>query len=805
MKKTILLFTIMVLSIYVSAQVRIQGKVINSSEKGLTDASIIAEWADSTGNKKSYGIQKNDGSYEILTNLPCTLTIEKEGYLKMNTIIYSQNFRIFILKEIDSGVTDYEPLTLAGIRKSAAQLSITVLNSKEINLRNGVTEIPNLLYLQPSITTTSDAGNNIGYAGIRIRGTDATRINVTMNGVPLNDAESQGVWWVNMPALSQGLNSIQISRGIGSSANGAGAFGGNVSLETADPANTPSQIEAAFASFGSLRTSVNYNQRVKNLGIGIGFSNVQSDGYIERATSNLQSKNLTLAYYMPNSRLKFVYFDGAEKTDQAWYGLSIDSLKTNRRYNKAGEYLDKNGNIAYYRNQTDNYSQKHYQLFYDKSLLLKNNGSLLFSGGLHYTKGQGFYEEFREKEYLANYAIADTNSTNLVRQLWLVNDFYGAVYTLKYFKNNHSVVFGGNTNFYMGNHFGKIISADKGQNINFEQRYYDNDAVKKELNHFLKYNYEYRTMNTKHDFSIDFQLRGVDYKARGVNDNQNNINIDNQFLFFNPKIGYTRLTKQQDLNTQQFSIFAGMASREPSRGDLLSSLNIVKPEQMFNGEFGYAIGYDKWGIVANYFMMYYQNQLVLTGEIDNVGASKRANVSKSYRTGLELIGKYQMNDQFSLNGNLTLMTSRIAAWQETIYDYEAGKDSQISYKNTQIAFTPNIIYGITANYKILKNTAIVVQNKLVGRQFLDNTSSFNKKIPAFYTLDLILNHEINYQHKKGFSFPISISIFLNNITNHTYFNNGWAYNYLSNDSYQSDIGVYPQAGFNGGLKIGIAF
>jgi len=812
MKKIKLLVLLFLLNQVAFAQTNITGFIVDDYGNPIVDAQIFIKGKiDSLSAKKNVNMLA-DGSFYLRVNLPVTILVYAEGYKNYEVSISDSSNLSIQLKSI-TGYKNIKSLTLTSVRQNNLENNQSKLSKAEINKQNGITDIPDLLKMEPSIITTSDAGNNVGYAGIRLRGTDATRINITVNGIPINDAEAQGVFWVNMPDLTSSLNSIQITRGLGGSSNGAASFGGTVSLETDDPFKASNKVDLAYGSFNTYRTSVSVNSGNLNskkdidaagVAVGVRVSNIHSDGYIDRGSSDLQSYMINLAYGYKNSKLRFVHFAGKEKTYQSWYGLDESLLKTNRTFNVAGAYTDKNGAQRFYDNQTDNYGQSYYQLFYDQQFLNQENLKIKGSLGLHYTKGQGYYEEYKENQLLADYNINDTNTSNLVRQLWLLNDFMGTVYNLSIYSKGYNLIIGGAVNTYMGNHFGKIIRADFGQNIPENYRFYDSDAQKNEWSNYVKINKSLSNNNVVYNIFADAQIRTIHYSALGKDDNQTNINFQKDYVFFNPKLGATR-TARKNLVSRQISLFIGKGNREPARGDFLNGGASPKPEKLYNLELAYALTHKRWAVMANYYMMYYQDQLVLTGELDAVGASIRANVKESYRTGIELVGQYNLTKKININGNLTLSQNRIMQWQETIYDYDTYQDSMIVRNNQPIAYSPNLIAGISIAYKITTKTDILIQNKTVGRQFLDNTGIKEKSLNGYNFTNIIVTHQVNLARSKEAFLPLGVSLFLNNITNALYENNGYAYSFLSSGSYLNARVVYPQAGFNLGIKLSMIF
>jgi len=804
MKKYLFTIVLSVLAAQLMGQITIKGVISDGSGNGLEAASVYTEWVEGKQVKRVFTQTLKDGSFSLNTKqLPCKLAIEHPSYQNIQTTIKDSSFKLFTL--LPSGkVTHIKPLILSSVRTlnpSASQVKVT---SKEIAKQNSAVDLPLLLKYQPSITTTTDAGNGVGYSGIRVRGTDATRINVTLNGIPMNDAESQGVWWVNTPDLASGLNNIQITRGVGSSTNGGASFGGTVSLETIDPAQEVSRAEVAYGSFNSLRSTFSANTASMNgFSGGIRLSNVSSDGYVDRASSQLQSYQVNLAYETNQTKLRFIHIKGSEKTYQAWYGLPKEMLRTDRTYNAAGEYTNANGETRYYDNQTDNYGQSHYQFFVDHSILNESDLSIATSVGVHYTKGQGYYEEYKAGQMLQDYNLPN-DTTDLVRQLLLQNDFMGAVYSVNINTPKLSWNIGGGAHTYFGNHFGKIIRADRGSNVDFNQRYYDSDATKDEWNNYVKVARNYMRGSHKYKIFADLQLRGVNYSGVGVDDNQAAINFDENFLFLNPKVGLSILGRNSQVS-KSWDVFLGMANREPSRSDFLNQVETPKAERLINLEVGRSFLHRKWAFAANYYMMYYLNQLVLTGELNNVGAPLRENVGKSYRTGIELVGQYELSRKLEVGGNVTLSQNRLIDYKEDVINENFVFDTLIDRPNATLAYSPSIISGVSITYKIRRNLKVLIQNKFVGRQYLDNTGLKEKSLDPYNTTDLIITYQGNLRFITKKQTPYTFTAYLYNVTNSLYENNGWAYSLNDQGTYTSYSSVYPQAPFNVMVKLGIFF
>ena len=644
-------------------------------------------------------------------------------------------------------------------------VSFSNLNKEEIQKRNLGQDLPILLNFMPSVVTTSDAGNGFGYTGIRVRGSDASRVNLTLNGIPYNDSESQGVFFVNIPDFASSVQSVQLQRGVGTSTNGGSAFGASLNMLTDNFSKESSaEIANTFGSFNSRKHSVKFSIGLMNTetssaqGFEISgrLSNIHSDGYVDRASSDLKSYFLQATYAGKSTLIKALAFGGKEKTYQAWYGIDAATLVSDRRFNPAGMYTDANGKIQFYDNQTDNYQQDHYQLHWNEKLNGFWNTNLAF----HYTKGKGYYEEFQEKQAFSDYGLNDIvienttiSETNLITRKWLDNDFYGTTFSANYKKDKTDLIFGGSANNYNGKHFGQIIWAQFASQTQNSDLYYDNFGNKFDFNIYSKINYQW---TKKLSFYGDLQYRLVKYEANGV---QNNL-VKDEFNFFNPKAGLTySMDKKQDL----FFSYA-RANREPNRTDYENGN--PKPEKLNDFELGWRFKSDKTQLNVNGFYMFYKDQLVLTGALDNVGNPIRTNVGESYRLGFEFDGVFKLAEKFSLKPNFTISENK-----NKDFVYNDGTNLK-KLGNTNIAFSPSIVAGNIISFQPAKNIELAVYTKFVGKQYLSNAKDENSKLPDYTTTDLNFYYELKM---KSILKSIVFSGMLNNILDKQYVSNGVDY------------------------------
>ena len=675
------------------------------------------------------------------------------------------------------------PLEIRSIRLSEqAPFAKTNISKAQIALNNVGQDLPFLLENTPSVVVHADAGIGVGYTGIRIRGTDATRINFTLNGIPYNDAESMGTFFVNIPDFGSSVNSIQIQRGVGTSTNGAGAFGASVNLMTNEYNPTSYlSLQNTTGSFNSFKNNLVFGSGLidNKFTIDGRVSSIRSDGFIDRANSDLKSFFLSTTYWGEKSSLRLNVFSGKEKTYQAWYGVPEEFLKTNRTYNPAG--TEKAGEP--YDNQTDNYTQTHYQLFYNKNI----NSQWKWNTAFYLTTGKGYYEEYKAGVDFLEYNIDVTGKTNipadLVRRRWLDNNFYGQIAALSYVDSLNDLTIGGGWSVYNGLHFGTLPYLD----LRFapaDYRYYDNDAIKREMNSYVKWE---RKLTKRFKSFIDLQYRFVNHEMNGFTKNTD-LEIERKFNFFNPKMGLTYQSK----NIFYYTSIA-VANKEPNRDDFeASATDQPRSEQLVDLETGFEFKRPKYAINANVYYMNYKDQLVLTGKINDVGAYTRTNVPKSYRAGLELQFKYSFNKYFNSSYSITYSQNKIEAFTEYIDDYDQFKQVAIQHKNTNIALSPSLITNRTFNWKPNDKLSVFWTTKYTSEQFLDNTQNKDRKLDAFFINDL--NAQWTVMNKRKFT--MLLQVYANNVLDVQYAPNGYTFSYIYDRTLTTSNNFYPMAGRN---------
>jgi iron complex outermembrane receptor protein len=683
-----------------------------------------------------------------------------------------------------------QPVEVLAIRATEkTPVAKTNLSKKDIQKLNIGQDLPFILNQTPSVVVNADAGNGIGYTGIRIRGTDATRVNITLNGIPYNDAESQGTFLVNIPDIASSAGSIQVQRGVGTSTNGAGAFGGSINVST-NEINTKKALEfnSTAGSYHSFKNTLMLSSGLlgKHFTLDGRLSNIRSDGYIDRASSRLQSFYTSAAYITSNNSLRLNVFSGKEKTYQAWNGIDEETLKTNRTFNSAG--TEKSGEP--YSNETDNYTQTHYQLFYNH----KFNAAWKANLALFLTTGEGYYEQYKAGASLGDYGLPDYNDggnivseTDLVRRLWLDNNFYGTVFSLQYNKPNRQVIFGGGVNQYDGQHFGEITWAQVAEAVPSKHRYYDNDAVKKDFSAYTKWTEQ---LGKHWQTFVDLQVRNVNYMINGFKYNPG-LNVDQDYTFFNPKAGIT-----YSWNKMQAYVSYGRAAKEPNRDDFESNAaELAKAEKLDDFEAGLEFKKTNYSWGVNVYFMNYKDQLVLTGKINDVGAYTRNNIPKSYRAGIELQGSVIFTKWLSASANLTLSENKVKNFTEYIDDYDNGGQQTNFYKKTDIAFSPSVISNYTINIKPVKKTEIDLFGKYVGTQYLDNTSQDSRRLDEFFVQDV----RFSYHWEKD----ALVFFQANNIFSKKYEPNGYTFSYIYGGAQTTENYYYPMAPFNWILGVNI--
>jgi iron complex outermembrane receptor protein len=804
----------LLLPVLASAQFSISGKITNQAGDALPGATIsianpaLNTQADVNGNYRLGNLPA--GNYTLKATFVGYQTITKTITLSGNHVL---NFTL------TGGVFSAEEVVITATRAGRnSPTAFTNLSKKDLEKTNFGQDLPYMLNQTPSVVITSDAGAGIGYTGIRIRGSDASRVNVTINGIPYNDSESQGSYFVDLPDITSSINNIQVQRGVGTSTNGAGAFGGSINIQTTTRRDTGyADINNSVGSYGSVKNTINLGTGLLGGKFSVDgrLSRIKSDGYIDRASSQLKSFFVSGAYYGANSTLRANIFSGYERTYQAWNGIpdyiiSDESIPNRRRYNELGLMPDG----TYYKDQVDDYLQNHYQLLYDQKL----SDKISFSGALHYTKGKGYYEEFKTDAKVADYGLTPVviggtaiTRTDLARRRWLDNDFYGVTYALKYLpQDNLNFTLGGAYNRYTGAHFGNIIYTKQSAGISPNYEYYRDDAKKNDFNIFGRG--EWKTGNTT--VFADMQYRRIYYSFLGFDRNLNNVQQNATLNFFNPKVG---VTYEFDAQNNIYASFA-VGNHEPNRDDYTNSTPASRPkaENLKDFEAGYrtSTGAFKGGI--NLFYMLYKNQLILTGALNDVGAQIRNNVKDSYRAGIELDGRVKITKALSWAATATISTNKIKNYGQFLNNYDDDTQAFILLKKTDIAYSPSFIASSEISFAPVKGGEIAFVSKYISRQFLDNTSNTNpvgfassgnnafttdRLLKSYFVSDVRLRYNFSVRSVKN----IGLGLLVNNIFSKKYEANGATYPDIEGGQVVNYNYYFPQATRNFLASVSLSF
>ena len=770
MKKNIF-FLFLFVSILVNAQTfTLNGKVVDENNESLPSATILVKennQGTSTDFNGKFSLNLPKGKYTIQVSFIGYKTVFK-------AISLTKNDEIEFVLLPDSTVL--EEVLVSAVRVNAdVPVTFSNLSKKEIAKRNLGQDIPILLNYMPSVVSSSDAGAGVGYTYMSVRGSNGERINVTVNGIPYNDAESHGSYWVNLGDFASSTENLQLQRGVGTSTNGSGAFGASLNILTdAVSEEAFGEISNSFGSYGTRKHTVKFSTGKINDHIEIAgrLSKINSDGYVDRASSDLRSYYLQGSYSDENTLIKAVTFGGKEKTYQAWYGLTADELAADRRQNP---YT--------YDNEVDDYQQNHYQLHWNEKL----NDNWSTNLALNYTKGAGFFEQFKEEEDAADFDNLIVDGTDVIVRRWLDNDFYVVNFNTNYKTDKLNLISGISYSNYTGDHFGEVIwGEDLAPNTNMRDRYYFSDATKTDFSIFTKATFD---ISEKLSGYADVQGRFVGYQTKGITSDLDNIDVDANFNFFNPKVGLT-YTINNDNNL--YTSFA-VANREPNRNDFEGG--VTTPETLNDLEFGWRFNKEKIKLNTNIYYMNYKNQLVLTGALDDVGAPIRATSGNSYRLGLEIDADITLSDQFSIKPNAAFSSNK----NKDFFITRNGIDTPESLGNTDLSFSPDVIVGNMFIYKPLESLQISFLSKYVGKQFMSNFSSIisdNDVLDSYFTSDLNVVYELT--PNKIFK-SIVFSALVNNIFNIEYVDRGYYGTYDDDWSVAGEVttldyaGYYPQA------------
>ncbi len=780
------------------SQYRVSGSVRDDENKPLPGANIqLSELLRGTvtGNDGTFTLERvPEGSYIMIITY-----VGFEAHSKAVIVTTDLDLGQITLKR--STIMGEEVIVTATRAGTRTPVAFSEMDREEIVSRNFGQDVPFLLSSSPSLVSSSDAGHGIGYTSMRIRGTDANRINVTINGIPLNDAESHSVYWVDLPDVAASTDNIQIQRGVGTSTNGAAAFGASINFQTQKLEKEPYAVyEGTVGSFSTYRNSISAGTGLikDHFSVDMRLSDLHSDGYIDRSWTDLHSYFVSAAYHHENTLVKFVTFSGTEELYQAWNGVPSYLLDSHRTYNELGGYTNAGGELVYYDKQVDHYKQAHYQLHLSRAF----NRRWYANGAFHYTKGSGYYEQYKEDESLSDYLLDDViiggdtiGETDLIRRKWLDNDFYGVVGGLHYQGDRTEVVLGGGWNHYDGEHFGTVIWARQPGESEIRHRWYDNTGVKSDWNSYLKTTFE---AGERISLFADLQVRGIDYVIEGSDDDLREITQAHDYLFFNPKAGINlQFTPQQ-----RAYLFVARANREPNRSNFVDADPagpVPVKETLLDYEAGYTLQASRFSLNVNLYYMDYTDQLVLTGEINDVGSAVMTNVMDSHRAGIEMSGSMVPVSWFRWDLNATFSRNKIKDFTGYVdnWDYwsaPAIEPYQILEQlgTTDLAFSPAVIINNKLNFEPVKSLQVGLISHYVGKQYIDNTSSDYRILAPYFINDLALSYAFYPQFMK----EISLQFQVRNLFNVEYETNAWVYRYFSGGEEGTYDGYFPQAGIH---------
>jgi iron complex outermembrane receptor protein len=791
-----LVMTFLALAAY--GQYTISGVVVDPDGQPMPGANLFIRELDRGGVSAGNGTFQlgnvPEGSYTLRVTFmgcePVTREVKVREDLDLGRIVLS--VAAMMVEEVMVSATR------AGEKTPVA---FTTMEREEIVSRNFGQDIPYLIGMTPSLVTTSDAGHGIGYTSMRIRGTDANRINVTVNGIPLNDAESHSVYWVDLPDIATSVDNIQVQRGVGTSTNGASAFGASVNLLTRKLEKEPYAVyEGTLGSFKTFRNAISAGTGLlkEHFSVDMRLSQLHSDGYIDRSWTNLGSYYVSAGYFDAKTMVKFITFSGKEELYQAWNGVPSGLLESDRTFNPLGSYTDSAGNTVYYDHQVDHYKQDHYQLHISREF----NEKLYANGALHYTRGAGYYEEYREDDALSAYSLEDVvvdgdtiSESDLIRRKWLENNFYGAVMGLHYQDKRAGAILGGGWNRYEGDHFGTVIWARYPGGSEIRHRWYENRGTKTDWNGTLKATVQWGDQLT---VFADLQLRGIDYRIDGIDDDRREITQHHHFLFFNPKAGLNLQIGQK----QRATLFVARACREPNRSNFVDAdpLGPVPvSESLVDYEAGYSYSGRALSFNANIYFMDYTDQLVLTGEINDVGSAVMTNVEDSYRAGIELSAGAMFTSWIRWDVNATFSSNKILHYRGTVDNWDYWNDPENepyqveeNLGTTDLAFSPAVLLNSHLYISPLASLGLNLSSRYVGRQFIDNTSAVARSLDPYFVNDL----RISYSFYPHFVSELSLQLQVLNLFNVEYESNAWIYRYYSEGSERFFDGYFPQAGIH---------
>lgn len=792
-----------VLAFAQAQEVKLSGKITDENGEALPGASVVVEstyLGTMSGDDGSYEISLQAGEYSIIYSY-----IGYESKTEAVSVLADKTVNISLKEKTYLG----SEVIVEAIRASQeSPFAQTTIAKEDLEKNNVNADIPFQLETTPSAVATSENGTGYGYSALRIRGTDLSRINITINGMPLNDPESQGVYFVNMPDFTASTSQVQIQRGVGTSSNGSAAFGASINFQTLGVISEPyATITTTVGSYNTFKKSIAAGTGLMNnkFAFDVRYSKLDSDGYIHNGFSDHRSFFASGAYVTKKSLLKANVILGEEHTGITWWGVPdymIDSIRT---YNPAGVYYDADGNEQYYEGQTDNYWQNHYQLFYSNKPSKQWN---INASGFVVT-GKGYYEQYKEDDEFSAYGLnpvlssVDTIATSdIIRQKWLDNIYYGGNVSANYTAGRVETSVGAGYSNYNGDHFGRILWSQYNAGIPHEYEWYSNSGIKMEVSGFAKTTYKVSKYLSAY---ADVQVRSINYKMEGPDDDLVELKQEHEYVFVNPKVGVSYIP---NIHHKLYASF-GQANREPARADLKDAVkdggeNFPYAELLNNIEAGYIYKNKSLMAGANLYYMLYKDQLVNTGELNSVGYPIMTNVEDSYRAGVEFMYGYKFNKLFKLEGNTALSQNKILGYTEYAAGYDVNWNDSLVVNElgtTDISYSPNFVQAITWSIYPVRNTAVNLIFKSVGKQYIDNTSDEDRVIEAYSKLDLRLDHSWPYSDKG----TINLQFIVNNLTNSLYNNNAYGGNWFEQGTEYSWVYYFPSAPTNYAIKVQMNF
>lgn len=783
---------------------RITGKVTDESGQPLPGATVIA-----VGTFSGTATQ-SDGTFDLAVGRDGTYTIKVSfiGYEPATTKVEVTQQATVNFTLQPAAIPAAEVVVSATRAGKRTPVTYKTVTGEELKKNNFGADIPYLLAMTPSLVETSEAGNGIGYTAMRIRGSDASRINVTIDGIPLNDAESQQVFWVDLPDFAASVESIQVQRGVGTSGNGAGAFGASVNIQTVSPGSEPAAtVTGSLGSYNTFKQSVTAETGLMGdrVALMMRYSALQSDGYVRHSGSDHRSMFLTGVYSNGRSRLKANVIIGEERTGISWWGVTPEMMAIDRRYNEAGAFTDESGTERYYENQTDNYWQNHYHLIFSRNL----GRGLLLHAAAHLTDGKGYYEQYKQDRELSEFGLAPVvagsetiTESDLIHRKWNDNIFFGATWAVKYDFGGTDAVVGGAVNRHSGDHFGRIIWMRYPGAVESGYEWYLNNAVKDEYNIYGKIN---QMLLPRLSAFADLQYRAITYTMAGPDDNLFDMSLGRRYHFVNPKAGlFFTPTPMQDIYAS-----VAVAHREPTRANFKDAMGDATatplPERLTDFEAGYSLRSSGATLNVNLYYMLYHNQLVPTGELSNVGYPIMTNVRDSYRAGVEISTALRPFDFFEWNASLTLSSNKIKGFVEYYTDYNTSDWSEAylsrQHGTVDIAYSPGVIMSSEFLARPFEGAEIRFISKYVGQQYFDNTMSHMRRLDPYFVSNAIAGYSFGFSGVK----EATVSLAVNNIFNSMYVSNGYGGNWYEDGVEQTWSYLFPQAGINYMLRLSLSF